>query len=1274
VVETSNNFGNEKNVVQNINDRSAQAKALAEARGHVYKDLLLRNFTDTQIIEAFGELSVSDEDVAVPGAVAAPVPAPGVAVPPAAAPPAAAPPAAAPEIESPTAQARRILQEQRPDLNYSVLRAQGYTDQQMIDAFRPGPTVAAAERAGADKLKVDYNALLRTVRRGSAGEEDIARYAAETMAGVTGKTYEDYKSEGLSNNQISELLFDEESVARKANTFLDRVARSTVAVSPMAVGALTSAVAAAPTGPVGMLLAGIIGGMGAEMLVPGQDLSERVFGPDIPVPLDQQFADRAGRFVGETIPFVFYPYVAMARTPLAHLSLLKYRQQQGVSTTPFDSLRLAAAFRPKSLAATEVIATGFGAFAAAKTQERYFQGEPDTIVPDLVGGVSSALAPARAITAFSTKLLDDAFKSIQNVTSKAETRATNTLADVVVQMYIDSGRDPLVTIARLKETPLADLAQTYGVDIGTLSTLIRAGDDPIMRDLFATLQNVSAPLGPTRARAQQTEMLKTFEGLVEISRIMASTGDPELLKSAAILQQEAFSATLQTNYDAHLSRAATLAKNILEDDPLASQKAGIVVADLIDASIVAANRQREKLYNKVDDGTLSPNGFTNFEQAVARLERDLGPVSDLAKFAENLPSLRRQVDQLAEKVAAGEDVTFGDMRRIRGAMLENMRRAGSGANPDPTAQRYWGQLAESVFDDLMFSPDEGFAALDRDSLGRLSENSRRLLEANQFNVAFYDVYGRAFPEEIIREAASGGRRIPPELINDRMRAGSGDATDLRYRQLDDAITLLKRNFPSPETSQAADDNLKTLRGSQDTMLRLIASRTVDLSDPDNPRVNVDALQKLMRADNPNGIAPSLERFPDLKEDLENAITAENLLLGVVEKNAELVKSREGQLYLQRLLQEGDDTAMDVADSIAAAIGSPGARIFSEVRGHEGEKNLINLINIAKGSDNPELALGGLVDTVLDRGITYSSGGAGPMNFSEFRKFMTESLGGKTASTLEVLRREGAITVEQDLNFRTLLREGEIVENALRSSGSDREAAEALQSVSLINLSLIGRFLGAREASRLQRIANVDGLIIPAMGARIGAQIAQRIPASRKMDVFSKFMDDPEFASFILEKGVARRGERLTAVQARNLTNQLNSFQNYLTRSGLIASAPLLTGGDLPEGERASFTQFPTGQGMDTQALQESVATPPASQGMDIQTYLNSLSAPPQVAPSAPPPAAPVQAPPPGPPPSQQGAAAQPGASYAALFPNDTIASILQQREMQQGIGSLAGPR
>jgi hypothetical protein len=474
VVETSNNFGNEKNVVQNINDRSAQAKALAEARGHVYKDLLLRNFTDTQIIEAFGELSVSDEDVAVPGAVAAPVPAPGVAVPPAAAPPAAAPPAAAPEIESPTAQARRILQEQRPDLNYSVLRAQGYTDQQMIDAFRPGPTVAAAERAGADKLKVDYNALLRTVRRGSAGEEDIARYAAETMAGVTGKTYEDYKSEGLSNNQISELLFDEESVARKANPVLrprGKVDRSRCPLWPPA--PLTGGSSLAATFRASWHRVGWRHGRGHGWGTAGprdrtcrkEFLGRMCLCRWTSSPLIGRGALLAKRFL-----LSFAPYVAMARTPLAHLSLLKHRQQQGVSTTPFDSLRLAAAFRPKSLAATEASRNGFWGIRRSQDARKIFSRGTGHHCPRPGRGRSPApLRRLEPITAASTNLIGwgffERFKTLQVYRRSACNEYS--WRTLLCGMYDSLGPRPVGHhSARLKETPLADLAQTYGVDIG----------------------------------------------------------------------------------------------------------------------------------------------------------------------------------------------------------------------------------------------------------------------------------------------------------------------------------------------------------------------------------------------------------------------------------------------------------------------------------------------------------------------------------------------------------------------------------------------------------------------------------------------------------------------------------------------------------------------------------------------------------------------------------------------------------------------------------------
>jgi hypothetical protein len=203
---------------------------------------------------------------------------------------------------------------------------------------------------------------------------------------------------------------------------------------------------------------------------------------------------------------------------------------------------------------------------------------------------------------------------------------------------------------------------------------------------------------------------------------------------------------------------------------------------------------------------------------------------------------------------------------------------------------------------------------------------------------------------------------------------------------------------------------------------------------------------------------------------------------------------------------------------------------------------------------------------------------------------------------------------------------------------------------------------------------LDGLIIPAMGARIGAQIAQRIPASRKMDVFSRFMDDPEFARFILEKGVARRGERLTAVQARNLTKQLNNFQNYLTRSGLIASAPLLTGGDLPEGERASFTQFPDGARYgyaSASRIRCHAARKPryGYSNLPKQSFRSATSCPECAAPSG---ARASAAPWPASRPTGGGCPTR--CQLRRAVPERPIASILQQREMQQGIGSLAGPR
>jgi hypothetical protein len=1271
-------------------DLRAQAEALATQRGLNYQDLS-GQYSDDEIVEAFGELptgparfedpsyrplrlSVGDGDAEVLG------------MPPAAAPATPTAPAAAPapaaevvvaeegaEPESLPAQAQRILQEQRPDLDYRSLRRQGYTDNEIIAAFRPGPTVAAAQTMADFRLDEDFDAL----RRLGAGAREIAQFGAEKTAPATGQTYADYVRMGLSDDDIITRTFRDESVVQRRNPFLFSVARNTMKSSPVMLGAtaggLTGAAVGGPYAPLTGLIGAIIGGIAGAPA--GEALAESAMGPDTPVVPGQELASRAGRFFGDTLPFFLVPHLAAARTPLPELAMLRYRAEQGRAlpdtpgVTPWDTLRIMAGYRPGAVTGTEAVSTGAGALAAAGTQQSYFPGQPESIVPDLAAAGVGALLPARAVTEGILNLADTAIRTLSNVASTTETRSVNLMADVIMNMYAQSGRDPQATLDRLATTPLADLAKEYGVDVGPIGTMARAGDDPVMRDLINTLQNVSGTLGPTRARAQQTSMLRNLEGLVKISRIMASTGDSELVRTAALLQEEAFGAGLQMTFDAYLAQAAGTARNILNTDPLASQQASIVVGNAIDNAVAVANRQRERLYDRVDNAAPAPGGVSNLAALAAAIRGELRSVRNINSFAPKLDALQRDIDGLISAQARGEEITVGDVRRIRTTMLENMRAAGAGANPDPSAQRYWGQLAEAVIDDLMFRPEQAFAGTDPAILNMLSANDRALLEANQFNVAFYDVFGRAFPEEILRDAASGARRIPVELIAERLKAGSGDATDIRYRQLDDAVTLVSRLYPSEETTAAADESLGTLRGAQDRMLRLLASRVVDLTDPDNPRVNNEALQRLMRSDNPSGFGPALERFPNLKADLNNAITAENLLLDVVQQNTDAAEARASQRWLQRLLKLRPGEA--VGEAVGAAIGSPGAsRPFDEDFGFTGARDLGRIVNLAKRSEDPDLALRGVVDTVLDRGITYAGGDSGNMSFAEFRRFLTESLGGKTDSTLGVLRREGALTQEQEVNLRTLLREGEIIETALRSTTPDRDAVEALKTVSPFNLVLLGRFLGAREGARLQSLAGMKTLQIPSYFAQIGGQIANRLPASRKLDVFARFVEDSKFAELVLRRGIDRQGARATVAEMRAMEKALNDFQSYLTRAGLIPSAPLVTG------EMGRTSDF------EITLPQARAATPDTA---ELEAYLQSVQPPapapatPAAAPQPTPATPSAGAPPPaalpaGPPPAPR-AGGPSGASYSALFPNDPISPMLQQREIQQGIGSLMqGPR
>ena len=165
---------------------------------------------------------------------------------------------------------------------------------------------------------------------------------------------------------------------------------------------------------------------------------------------------------------------------------------------------------------------------------------------------------------------------------------------------------------------------------------------------------------------------------------------------------------------------------------------------------------------------------------------------------------------------------------------------------------------------------------------------------------------------------------------------------------------------------------------------------------------------------------------------------------------------------------------------------------------------------------------------------------------------------------------------------------------------------------------------------------------------------KNMPRTYLKDMLNTAIADPEFMATLLDRGVNQ--------SARNRIRADRRINAFLVNAGLQ-----------PARDEIEETQFriPLAGAAEAAPVDEAA----------IQEYLNSVQQPaPAPAPVAPPPT-------PRPAPSQQGAlppaaplpqtpqaGGQSRASYAALFPNDPISPMVQQREIQQGIGSLMGPR
>jgi hypothetical protein len=582
---------------------------------------------------------------------------------------------------------------------------------------------------------------------------------------------------------------------------------------------------------------------------------------------------------------------------------------------------------------------------------------------------------------------------------------------------------------------------------------------------------------------------------------------------------------------------------------------------------------------------------------------------------------------------------------FRSEMLSMARDASASGNFRDA--NFFGRMAEAALDDLGLRAEARPGGIDPNIPMMRSPNQRALENAYSFSRALNDVFTRSFAGDVGARSRTGAQRIPPELLARRVFSGGSDATSLRISQLEEAANFLAANA-GPEFAETATRRLGTLRDAENTILQIAAQRTIN---PETGQVNSAALSRFLR-DN----ASALERFPQLRSDLQDAVTAQQRLKAVTEANSLETRALENNRVFSALLGAEETPG----GAIGLAIGTPG-----EGRRPDAVRNLNQLIRLVNGAgDLAPQARAGLRDAVLDRAVVYATDQNGNFNFGRFRNFLLEPISRNQPSVAGVLRDGNVFTDTELTQLNRFLQEADNIQQAIDAGGPRLEETVIDAPAAAFDLvtRIIGSGIGTATSRTLERVVPFyrrgggQGLIEAQAGSQVTQNMFKNMPQTYLKDMLNEAIANPEFMATLLERGT-------------------NQSARARLRADRRVNAFLLNAGLQPARDEIEDVQF---------RMVIPFAGPAAAAEVNpaqIEEYLRSLQqeapAPAPVAPPPTPQPAPLQQgalPPAAAPLSVPQAGGQSRASYSALFPNDPISPMLQQREMQQGIGSLMGGR
>ena len=672
--------------------------------------------------------------------------------------------------------------------------------------------------------------------------------------------------------------------------------------------------------------------------------------------------------------------------------------------------------------------------------------------------------------------------------------------------------------------------------------------EPIIAALQGAAEATSTKLAAKRVGQQ--ELLN--DNYTTVIQKLVETGDPSLIKIAAEMSFDSFETGHAARIEDAVNEVMVAFEKVKGKDPSTNQELGIKLYETIDNLLKNARKTEKSLWTVLDNVQLTefrnkkgkrisePNFITAWEDALPRVE-------EASNYAINqLKPLNDFVERIGKELEEGTaSITLQDLREMRSLALSMSR----DKNTQPQIQRLAGIFAESLYDDMSSLPQGSLFTYDA---------------AVAYSRALNDTFTRTFSGPLnMKNRGTGAIRIPPEIMGARLMSGTSDTALLRQSELEHVY-----EFARAQNLEGFEDDIVTLNNVRDGLLRNMLTKKVLILQTNE--INLPALNRWLE-DPVNQEFLSLPVFKSLKDDLNDATTAQSLLVTLQNrKTQELKDLKKSTSFLnflpQNLLPDGvkgsespakimgnaieGDFPVNALNNILAFVnggktrtvagveitGLPDLNRKDRVAARDAIKSAILEHSFLKsdvtGPFSPTVMYQSIFDPMKNTGLRRPGKNIGGVSLSDW---MTAN---KIISPKELKNIKNMLG--EMVKYEAMDQAGKLTDDILKT---DTNAALDLY------IRLAGSKLGATAAGTLG--AGADSLIVRSAGVRFLQTILQDMPKSMDMAFAGRLFEDPELMAAMVR---AAGANNKSSAQKKTIGSRLIDLLSFY---GFRESFPLL---------------------------------------------------------------------------------------------------------------------